>query len=72
MDETAKKGAKLPLNPPSLALKGYVYDTKQKSWVWRKGEALEPTLPEFPLPDVDDESSLQAWLSSDWLKAQEN
>lgn len=66
MVETAKLGSIPPLHPPSKALAGYEYDSKLKTWVWKKAIKQNP-LPEFSLPDPN---SLQAWLSSDWLKSQ--
>jgi len=67
MEEIAKPGAKAPLPVPSKAMEGYEWDPKSRAWVWTKDKTQ--TLSEFALPEVDDPNSLQAWLSSDWLKA---
>lgn len=68
MEENAKPGAKPPLPPPSKSLEGYIYDSKLKAWVWVKDKTSSAVLNEYTLPSTPD--SLEAWLSSDWLKAQ--
>lgn len=31
---------------------------------------VQEVIPELPLPDPDDEDSMQAWISGTWLKKQ--
>lgn len=65
MEEIAPPGSQAPFPSPSKAFEGYQYDYKLKAWVWTKDKNVD-ALAEFNLPS--DPNSLEAWISSDWLK----
>ncbi|KAG9242161.1 hypothetical protein BJ878DRAFT_516946 [Calycina marina] len=53
---------------PSRALIGYKFDNG--AWVKDLPDCERMEIPEFPPPDVEDEASMQAYLSSNWLRQQ--
>ncbi|KAH8597706.1 hypothetical protein B0O99DRAFT_684422 [Bisporella sp. PMI_857] len=59
---------------PSISMRNYEFDAERKEWVLRgKDGKIKPecTLREYPRPLKDDPESLQAWLSSEWLREDE-